>query len=392
MTKPSFLFAPIVTAGNSTQLCGVLQKQGYRADVLDYFPNYLGYKGTIVRPETVPVEHYAKQALDFAMDYDVIVLDFMCSFYNLPSLGISINPAAAWYEDVEILRDAGKTVLMAVWGSDVQSQSSIHWWYLYYQGIDCPRPPQQTKHQAELVKRMDSLLSGWLVPANLKHLTPRHAPYWDTGLLLDEWPLRNPKEIEDFVVIASTDRRKKNYGIVEDACNGYPLRVIEKQPRSEILDLTRRARVAFPQATSSYGLFAIECMAQGIPVVCGFDTQIDQGHREGAPIYAFTTPIVIDALERAWENNIITADEMRDFVDKYHNIENLALALLRYAEADEPPQEINEEYPQSAGGDLSYYDIAIPYFAKHHLRERAMRDIHEAIDNDCDARKYAHLI
>jgi len=393
MTGLKILFGPVITAGNLTVLSSILRTRGHETLVIDYFPNYLKYPSDVAYAGPIQqIRPFAERCVEHAQEADIIVLDFLCSFLDLPMFGVKL--CDRYYEDVERLRALGKPVFMCVWGSDVRSQSHLHYYHLRYSGVDSPYPPQQLPAQRERVQRLDELGVIWLGHKHFRDVIPRSVPFWETGIVMDDWSPRPAKPaFEGVIVTGSTDRRKKNIGIVESgvAQAGHKLTILEGIPHSQMAEAVRDADIAFPQVSESYGLFAVEMMAMNIPVVCGYDPRFPT-HRDEAPIHRVGSFQEIGpALEAA--SQVANANS-RDFVAEYHDMDKIADHLVRYIEQALDGDVEQVEFPEwrTPPTDFSYYDVSIPYFLETGATTRARIEITEALAFGYEVRQYAHLL
>jgi glycosyltransferase involved in cell wall biosynthesis len=140
------------------------------------------------------------------------------------------------------------------------------------------------------------------------------------------------------IVHAPSSRTKKGTGRVIAACEGLDadLQIVEGLHHDEAFALYRDADIVVDQLNAGwYGLFAIECMALGKPVVTflheeavrrteeAFDTRIPVVSATAETLRERLRPLVTDATER---RRIGAAS--RAYVERVHDVEQIADRLL----------------------------------------------------------------
>ena len=150
------------------------------------------------------------------------------------------------------------------------------------------------------------------------------------------------------VVHAPSSRRRKGTDHVVEACEDLDveLRIVEGLRHDEALARYRDADIVVDQLNAGwYGLFAIECMAMGKPVVTFLH---DEAARRTEDAYGLPVPIVNassetlrDRLEELVEMGPSARGEIgrasREYVERVHDLDRVTDALLDlYATVVEP--------------------------------------------------------
>ncbi len=164
------------------------------------------------------------------------------------------------------------------------------------------------------------------------------------GLDLSEFepvpPTDNPKPL---VVHAPSNREKKGTRYVIEACEKLELDldIIEGVRHDEARERYARADIVVDQLNAGWhGVFALEAMALGKPVIAHLEEKTVEQSAEGygirIPIVPATKDTLVDALRGLAENTAIRQEigaESRAYVEQVHDIERIADRLLAiYAE------------------------------------------------------------
>jgi glycosyltransferase involved in cell wall biosynthesis len=225
--------------------------------------------------------------------------------------GLTLVPQSLQFP---ILRALGKRSVMHFLGSDIRGKppAALAW---------------ARKAGARIVGSYDAI--RWVPDAEV--VPP--------GLHLPEYTPRPPSEAARPVVVhAPSSRRRKGTEHVVAACErlGVELRIVEGLPHDEARRRYEEADIVVDQLNAGwYGLFAIEAMALGKPVVTFLHeeaverTEAAFGTR--VPIVSATAETLADRLrplvEDAQERRRVGA-ESRAYVERVHDVERVADRLL----------------------------------------------------------------
>ena len=151
-------------------------------------------------------------------------------------------------------------------------------------------------------------------------------------------PTPPPQRLRPMIVHAPSSRAKKGTEHVIAACEGLAadLRIVEGLHHDEALALYRDADIVVDQLNAGwYGLFAIECMALGKPVVAFLHNEAVRRTEEAfgvdVPIVSATAetlrerlrPLVADTAERRR-----IGEASRAYAERVHDVEQIADRLL----------------------------------------------------------------
>ena len=148
-------------------------------------------------------------------------------------------------------------------------------------------------------------------------------------------PSDNPRPL---VVHAPSNREKKGTRYVIEACEQLPveLDLVEGIPHDEARERYARADIVVDQLNAGWhGVFALEAMALGKPVVAHLDPEMVDRSAEGLgvrlPLVPATTETLVEALRPLVESPSLRRElgaESRAYVEQVHDIEKIADRLL----------------------------------------------------------------
>lgn len=264
--------------------------------------------------------------LDAARHYDIFHFHFGSSVVDYRSLGLSLI-------DLRYLARIGKPCLMTFHGCDVRPAIPGGC------RICADGCPADVEPRLRLIRRL---------AAKVYVKTPDLLPAVPEARLVPQAVLLNALIARRYdgvgpirVVHAPSHRGKKGTEHVVEACRrvgasgvDVVLDVIEGVPHDEALERMATADVAIDQLYAGwYGVFAVEAMALGVPVVCHIDSAA-----LAAAGYGDEFPVVnADAasLERVLARMISDRRELalqgqraRQFVETYHDANAVARKLL----------------------------------------------------------------
>lgn len=284
------LHAPIEIAGQIGVLCGALRAKGNLASGYNFFSNYLGYR-------------------DYLMNADIFEMSKMfeaaCRYFDLfhYHYGLSIFPN---FKDIEIVRSIGKPVVMHHWGSDVRTREKAKLNNPYVYTEDCP--------DAEKVHRDLTKLGQYVSDAIVQdyEVYDYVAPYYrrvhviPIAINLDKFkPVYPDLNVQSPVIIhAPTNREFKGTAVIEEAIEKLrkerDIRYvrIEKMSHSEAVKIYKNADIIVDQILcGSYGLFSVEGMAFGKPVIAYLREDL-AARKDAPPIHNANPETIYDVLKR----------------------------------------------------------------------------------------------
>jgi hypothetical protein len=327
------LHAPKNVAGQASTISRAQRELGVQSDVLVFDRNRFNYEFDIdlnLSRRSLPFRYLARftSLLNCLFRYDVFHFHY----------GTSMLPLNL---DIPILRLTGKKVFMHYWGSDVMQLDVA----LKYSAFDLETlgkiyPGLNDGKQRRKIRRLDrwvnrSIVGDYsLLPYSPGSVVIRQAidlsnlPY--VGCTCEQEKIN--------VIHAPTNRLIKGTKYIEGAVEklkseGYDFNfiLVENTPHSEAIEMFKDADIVIDDVLQGpYGIFAIECMALGKPVMCRIDDNMI-GYYEDLPI-------VNTSRERVYENlrTLMTKPALREelgrkgreYVEANHDARVVAQKLI----------------------------------------------------------------
>lgn len=327
--------APTNLAGQTSILARYLRKAGASATSLVFTKNKFGYSADVFFPLS---------------DYPRIVRYFIKVPYFLKSLfqfdvfhfhgGSSLFSGTS---DLPIYRFLGKKVVMHFHGSEIRNPQLI-----IARGEDGKVPPTQTTDQIARLEFLRKYVDKFIVSTpDLLEIVPE-AAYLPNSVGEEWFSYKRPKKKnKNFVIVhAPTNRKIKGTDYVISACEnlkkqGYnvELRIIENVPNQEVMEIYSQADVAVDWLLLGwYGVFSIENMALGNPVVAYIDEDLKEKFAPDLPIINATKETVESVLENLIKNKSSLKSQRRKFKDyarkNHYPLSNARKLLKIYRELD----------------------------------------------------------
>lgn len=270
----------------------------------------------------------------------------------------SLLPDGLAYADARLNRHLGRKVVVEFWGSDVRMPSIERVRNPYY-----VRARDEDDASAE--RRMElwaRITGGHVVIADHSldvfvrrffsrvHVVRQRV---DTQALQPNYP--DPEQKRPVLVHIPSDASRKGTAVVRRVVE----RLRAKRIEVEYLELSgvthRQALAACARAdlvvdqvlAGSHGVFAVEAMALGKPVICYVLPELIPTYPEGFPIIN-ANPDTLDAVLEEWlqlpEKRYLRGIQSREYAERVHDVRVVARRLVEvYRQLPEKPQE------QSAG-------------------------------------------
>ena len=228
------------------------------------------------------------------------------------TFGLTLVPQSLQFP---ILRTFGKRSVMHYLGSDIRGKTPAELAY-------------GKKAGAEIVGSYDAI--RWVPEAAMI------PPGVDLAAIS---PARPSERRRPVVVHAPSSRRRKGTDHVLEACDGLDveLRIVEGLHHDEALARYRDADIVVDQLNAGwYGLFAIECMALGKPVVTYLHDEAvrrtEEAYDLSVPIVRATAATLRDRLEELVEMGPAGREEIgqasRAYVEQVHDLERVTDRLV----------------------------------------------------------------
>ncbi len=249
------------------------------------------------------------------------------------------------FKDLELLRKAGKIIVMTCCGSDIVNHSPelMKYFAAQTQGKTAPKPPMMRPEQYKSVATVDRYVHAFLAGSlRIDHLprialmkrtqrgwaVPIHIAEWDEKVKNASLEDKDPNKI--YIIHAPTHRYKKGTEYILPTIEtlqkeGYPIELIlvEGVPQNEVHRLFAKADIAIDQLFIGYhGAFALQMMTLGKPVIARMDPYLTTYQGLSPPIVHADPKTLYSELVRLIKNPQRRQDlgqQGRRYVEEYHD-------------------------------------------------------------------------
>lgn len=317
--------APTEIAGQMGIICKELRKRGHHAAGYNCFHTYLNYKGDIINTDAFEV----MKELDF-----VIKNTDIFHFHNA-------NTFMQDFADLPLLKEMGKKMVMHHWGSDVRSDRMVRKLNPYR------LPP--TYYTDLKIDRQLKNFSKYIDTAIVQDYEayPYVKDYYKKVFVL---PLAC--DVEDFevsypsvtnnkpvIIHAPTNRAFKGSDFVEAAVmqiqgkSEFTYQIVEKTSHEKAIAIYKNADIIIDQLLcGTYGMFSVEAMAMGKPVVAFIRDDVRNKFPADLPIVQATPETLADVLLELIQNperRHELGKASRRYVERYHSAERVTKKLIK---------------------------------------------------------------
>lgn len=228
--------------------------------------------------------------------------------------------------DLMLLKSLDKKIFFEFHGSELRGQiNNIK--YPYFHNIS------QVKRQSKLIKKEIEYADGIILhDIELKpHLPEVDVPVYivplrvDLSMLTPVFPdVRVKKPV---VVHAPSNRGSKGSNWIIDAANKLKDRIdfvlVENKSQDEAIEIYKKADIIVDQiSVGAYGVFAIECMALGKPVLSYISDEVRKSLPNTCPIQSIEPDTIYDVLNKLSCNPDLRRNigmQGRKYVEEYHD-------------------------------------------------------------------------
>jgi len=317
--------APTEIAGQMGILCKELRKKGHAVAGYNCFHTYLSYKGDIINTDAWEL----LKELDFLINNTDIF-----HFHNA-------NTFLQNFEDLPLLKEKRKKMVMHHWGSDVRTVEMV-------KKLN-PYPLEPTYYTDDEIHKQLTTISKYIDTAIVQDYEAYHyvKDYYKNVFVLplacniNDFKLSIPKRTNDnpLIVHAPTNRKFKGSHYVEKAIKKiqnkakFTYQIIEKMSHQQAVSNYLKADIIVDQLLcGTYGMFSVEAMAMGKPVVAFIREDVRQKFPKDLPIVQATPETLADVLLELIQNPKRRHDlgeAGRRYITKYHSAEHVTDELLK---------------------------------------------------------------
>jgi glycosyltransferase involved in cell wall biosynthesis len=312
-------------AGQMGALCGGLKSQGHIAVGYNTFHSYLAYKNHLINTGATEIRDSFKHILNF--------FDIFHYHYGVP----------IWenMRDLSFIRNKGKKIVMHHWGNDVRfhHQAKLNNPYVY----TGDSPPN------EIIHKNLTQLSKYIKEAIVQdyEVLPYVKPYYNKvhvlplAIDLSRFGPSYPelqKKSRPLILHAPTNPDFKGTAYIERAIeklkstHKFDYRRIEKMSYAKAVNLYRKADIIVDQIRcGAYGMFSVESMALGKPVIAYIRPDLVAKFPHYLPILNANPNNIQQKIEMLLDTPSLRLDlgiEGRSYIMKHHSREVVIEKLL----------------------------------------------------------------
>lgn len=317
--------APIEIAGQMGIICKELRKKGNHAAGYNTFHTYLNYKGDIMNTDAFEV----MKELEFLINNTDIF-----HFHNATTFMQD-------FTDLPLLKEMGKKMVMHHWGSDVRTVrmvSKLNPYQLpptYYTDVEIDRQLKQLTNYIDTAIVQDYEAYPYVKDYYKKvFVLPLACNVEDFKVSYPS--VSNHKPV---IVHAPTNRAFKGSKYVKKAIKKiqgkaeFTYQIVEKMSHEEALAIYKNADIIIDQLLcGTYGMFSVEAMAMGKPVVAFIRDDVRNKFPADLPIVQATPETLADVLLELLQNperRHELGKAGRRYVETYHSAERVTNELIK---------------------------------------------------------------
>ncbi|CCQ96872.1 conserved hypothetical protein [[Clostridium] ultunense Esp] len=290
--------APIEIAGQMGILSKGLQPHGVSSVAYNYFHTYLDYREHRFNVDGYELERMLPDAVRY---FDLFHFHY----------GYTLTPN---FRDLKEIKKLGKKMLMHHWGNDVRTHAIASLSNPYVYTGDSPSPEQIDQRLKQLTQSIDHAIVQdyevypYLVPYYKHiHILPLAFPVRDTIPVYPSLGEENP-----LIIHAPTQPRFKGTEYIENALQrlkekglSFRYKRIEGMSNRDALKAYQEADLVVDQILcGSYGLFAVEGMSLGKPVVGYIREDLALTYPEMPPIVSANPTTIAQVLEELIKSRV----------------------------------------------------------------------------------------
>ena len=334
------LHCPINISGQMWEYAQGLRALGVETTVLTFFNHPFGYSDDLCLDLSSEPNVWKKgwklvrNFLNVVQRYDVIHFHFGDTLF------------LRYYLDLPLLRLLGKKMVMSYWGSEVRLKAIAESNNPYYPSEnylgDDNRKIKQLRQVSRYIKVAavaDYELHAYVAPFFKRVVIIPQAI--DTKDLQPHFP-KTDKTVP-LVVHAPSRKDIKGTSYVEEAVSSlkgrykFEFLLLHNITNKEVKNALKEADIVIDQLLlGTHGIFSVEAMALGKPVLCDIRDDLIGKYPEDLPIVNANPDTIARELENLLKNPQLRAEigrRSRRFVERYHNSRIVARKLIELYES-----------------------------------------------------------
>lgn len=308
-----------------------LKKIGLKADSCNYYPNYLSYKSDytydILRMQESEdmLDFYSDITQRYINNYDIFHFHF----------STSLSPDNT---DLPLLLGAGKKVFMHHWGSDVR---------LYSKAVRLSKYVKVKYKDEDAIKLKLENLSKYIDTCIVgdyelyEYVKDYYNKIYVVPVAMDLDELKPAEEISNtrpLVVHAPTSKFIKGTEYIVKAVDelklkyDFDFKLVANMTNECAKDIYRQADIIIDQLlVGCYGVFAIESMALGKPVITYISEFMQDKYPKDLPIFSANPDNIREQLEILLKDKSLRKElglKGRIYAEKYHDVNKVCQRLM----------------------------------------------------------------
>lgn len=307
-----------------------LKKIGINATNINYYPNYLGYKSDM-EFDVKAISDWDKANIETKrIAAKKIAENDIFHFHFGSSLTLD-------YTDLPLIKELGKKVIMQYWGSDVRMYSKAKKLNPYIKVKD--------NNENAIIKKLkliSNYVSNCIVDYELaEYVRDYHENiyYAKVSIDLKKYQINNIKNNKKLLIVhapTSSEIKGTEYILqaIKDLQNNYEFdfKLVENMLHEDAVKIYKKADLIIDQIlVGSHGVFSVEAMALGKPVICWISEFMKSKYPEELPIISANPHNIKEKIEEFLLNRELIkeyGEKGRKYVEKYHDRDKISRDIL----------------------------------------------------------------
>ena len=299
-----------------------LRKSDHNAKSINYYPSYLSYTNDYTLDLSSIKDFNIADLKTKRMASELIPENNVFHLFFGTSLTLD-------HSDLPLLKELGKKVVMQYWGSDVR---------MYSRAVKLNRYVKVKNMDEEQIKRHLEFISYYVSDCLVDYELAEYVKDFHTNIHyikpaidLSEYKLVEPtKNHKPLIVHAPTSPEFKGtpyiLSAIEELKQSYDFdfKLVQGVSHEEAVKIYAKADLIIDQIlTGSYGLFCIEAMAMGKPVICYISDFMKEKYPKDLPVISANPDNIKETIKNFLTNRDSAEDlrnKGRSYVEKYHDM------------------------------------------------------------------------
>jgi len=327
------LHLPVNISNQSRILVNSLKERGIEADYLFFYKNRFKYqnkKGILEgKPKFMKKFYILKSFIKVIKNYDIFHFHFSKTFFSSNF-------------DVLLLKCFKKKIIMHFWGDDVRLYSIAQKYnkYLTMFPVDRKGEKKKKKKLKKICKYVDAVIVADAELFNYVKIFSNKIFFLPQVIKVEDYKVvyPDPEKKKIKIVHAPSFRKIKGTEIIVKVINDlkrkydFEFILLQNTPNRKLLEILTEADIIIDQILlGTYGIFSIESMACGKPVICYINNYYRKMYPKDLPIISANPDNIREILEdliKDGKKREKIGIKSRKFVENYHNAERVVGKLI----------------------------------------------------------------